>query len=1678
MASEAKSFTNANMLTLSPELLALVRDASQKAVSDVFFVNVSPVVGPVTWDELSVVAKALGHKRVPFSKLKALGAVAGSWAQTAAIDVRKTSPVAFDGKTGKAASPDKSFTEAFFCLSRKGFERELAALGLFSQATLSIIPSSQPAPTKEAISSATEQLEESWKEKKKEKAQRAEKTPAQLLEEKVRLRYSRNRGEAFAKGQSAKADLVTSTLLEICSLSLRRLEDGKLRWKPTKSLGYQLRKAGFVTTTKGCPAVVAGDALKSLAGIPLISFSVRDVFPEPFLAPQHSFELSDWAIRAAELELEKNNEKHLCPVRHAASTKMFTKDEVKGFLSGNLIWRGPFWFMATFGEDASRVHASVKSLLAQAAYRTQDRDVRSFVVNLSSSESMKRFVEKMELKGESVLADGQTFESFVANFGFDARESGEIDGISICGRKALVSALTERFQFRALSVMAQREIESIVLNDSVFQEKLKEVSCPAQYNTLIKACWAACQKGNFPLVRETGIGHPKPRFLKGVMRLETTLADDVIFFDVNALKGREKDGVKQFVKEHDCYVTDEMIVGLMQDYGDGSTSTGWQFMLYANPKLPSSWPVENRRGKWAFSLAQGRFRDHVTNMIEEFSKGELSEDSMEALSTVLSTDSNSRKTRLFRSLWNHASVRYEFFNLIQNYTRRNAYGFVTEGMSNFGLIAPKKDYVLDMNDLPSFEDSTCLSLDSGQIDDDGQPVYVKTRVYEGILSDPDFWSKTDKDHVWSITFEHPVSDRRVIAIVKLSRPSVFGKELPKGLYFHSSIAKVVLTGDTDGDMAGFFPLALNLSKDQDGQWSLDSEDKEDFEILWSMSVNPTAHLWNEPITNVEDYIEGAGSVKALPLFWAAESNSVLSMKMVGSAALLQGAIIRLHDAYLLGQVTSADRYQKWIFETFFPALRMEIAALMELGINVMKKDISIVMPEAIGRVFGRLGSGRGATVMAQVFNKDPKKGEGEGVRDDWSTRVSQHVFKNFLESLLEKDETRIAKSDLIMNGQELLMAESAAGKKSTSRLCDMAKLDDHEFRIGEKSLQDFGVLQASGLQDGIALSMEKHRRNVLRSIQPALENLTQQRDLSVANRIVSDRSWQCLVPTSCTLPVGAERLERIFDLWTKKQRNDFLLGRSFRADAVLGDMEASGSWKGISAGLKSLGSTSKIALAGGTTLSRLAYSLVLGWATTPGTDVGKFDWLRKLMPKKIIALFHDYHLVIAAWTKKKLRAGRSDEALTKDLKLKAEALGQMLSSAKGEKTLLGVLLSEFGNSSCEEWIECLLDVNFVWKDGKYGPYQTLARYKSSEQSVASELIGAVASTFRADDKPSKSAVIQAISLRKAFGSTRDAEARKVALKELEEETLESLTDGQRVGLWRAGHSPELRSVKFGPFLSDAPWETGFSKNIRDSYLSRLGCDAIEAKGLDFSAKLARTFTASEGEFVVQEKPNFYWFEDEEPEEREVLVAKGEEWIREVNDELITDSIVFLFRLDELDSPCGAMVQNHALARIACGFDQIIVDSPREIIGALHSERTQDAYAYLSEHGLNPRRYSADMVCRSETTKDIETLIEEEIALALVDARPELDTYEQEGEAEAKAAYYDSFASELHSAEFDDFDEDSQTSGVDSSEVYAEHVDEEAPVVRKVKKKGVKKTKKIEQEDDLFADLASVLSDED
>jgi hypothetical protein len=926
-----------------------------------------------------------------------------------------------------------------------------------------------------------------------------------------------------------------------------------LGWSPTKELSSLSLEAGIKISKSGrlvLPSIGSKETKdEDLQGFPMQALLSSGGGVDNHFGPQISFQTTS----TEEL---------------VECWSKLAEQGIIRFVSANKGWNGPSQIANMFGKDGgARAYASLGSTNVKGIYQTKEEGIKCYIVNLSSKES----IAKLLAEDPFICVNEEDFYTWIGN-----NPRSKVDGMSICGRWAMPAIKDEkklsRVQFRVMNTETPEKLQEMKANDISWQKEIsveleKNKALPIEERKTYKEIYAKATKETVAKIEETR-GKVQARYGKGLLVEMDFLACNVLLLDINALKCVQRKEIISEVEIKGFWEANDLLVGCLQDYGAGYMRLSWQAIMYFLEKLPANFPVRvTYKGKvttmgdrFGFGPAIERFFDVVLHGVEEFSKGILNSNMKQILEFVLNEEGYSKEQadKLILGLWNNKIVRNEVSKYISSFLRRNKFGFITEGMSLLGDILPRKAYAIDMNELPG---CTCEEDKPWELEIHDQilkvaPIYIK---------DDAMWSKLGVYECPFVFYKNPISDFRVIDAVIALDPRVYypGSDLANGWWTNSEVVKNLFTGDTDGDEPGVWLCLVEIQGDKaSGKWKAvadkDGWYAEDYCVLYS--VTNRSFKMDLPITNVEDYV---GNSKAKPIGYGlgeAEELMGMSAKLVGSTALLQGTVIRLHDHFLRGKLeqdptfpTQEDHLGNLV--DILVSLRKELSAVLELSISMQKKEVSDAFIEAFNKILfgsemkqtdlfsslvgaivdgdyeiydeeGNMSARVQEALLAKNINSFANGSEAFDGRV-WSTAVSRMICTFLLEKgigIVNKDEW-----------QEIAYARDG---ESTSRFSDMERDEDPEFSFGLHSNMAWGIVPPSGLSDALATwnrifaIKALNVQEIVKSWTPEYEDFKKDPSLvTKANRSIHHIHWKHIVPE---MEVGKDLFAKYTDLYKSK----------------------------------------------------------------------------------------------------------------------------------------------------------------------------------------------------------------------------------------------------------------------------------------------------------------------------------------------------------------------------------------------------------------------------------------------------------------------------------------------------------------------------------------------------------------
>ncbi len=775
------------------------------------------------------------------------------------------------------------------------------------------------------------------------------------------------------------------------------------------------------------------------------------------------------------------------------------------------------WAVQAFGAGgACRGFESFPSTHCRALYQTHSRGVQALIVDLSSPDR-----SWMDNLPEGYIRCKTLLSLHLGNTDLGP----EVDGMMIGGCDTLPS--DHRYSSEQVRMIACQPKEQLDL--------LVELSSPEtipEHQERSECIAEAVEQA----VEDGRLKRPAVLYGKGLLMPCLGLARNVLLIDLNMLKGCNKKEIKGKVRlpgGQGWIDAGPIVMGLLQDMTGGSTGLCSQNIMFTNPELPEDFPRRDRfPSGFGFELGIRRWGELILTALEHIGRGLYSATVKQVLELVMADEKREGKDtawldKVNMATWTDPTWRRIMEDKIRSFSRRHKYGCITEGSVRTGELSFPAAYLHDLNDLDG-----SLGLET---DEEG---CINFRFHDGsirkmsliIVSNKDWWEKMgDPKASTCILFRNPtgrwqnfdgaiaVNPHHLLVESEISNDPVRLSDcLGQGLYVHSEIIKVVMTGDTDGDIA-VHPCLWNGEFQNEGtEWSLESYDHEDYAILWTVCT-PWLDLYvdsKDPeirakSVNVEDYVKGAEDRASDWSLGTVEKDQAKTKGMVGSAALLQMLFTRL--AYSWIQEREHVKFDNPFIETLFeklivPMVKSEgLGAVMELAINGQKKVVGHLMLGLLRDLFPlKLLS------ELDIFGIEIKEaiagGEDRCFHTGWKNEDGEEVIDFSSEMCLNiaslvRD--TLEKSEFTIRGRALSWASIFS-----PRLSDMLKTREDKSWDHTAGVTAWGIFEPSGIQDSV------HKWNLLSNewIRPTMERVNRWRyreefQDNLAWSLSWDRTW-------------------------------------------------------------------------------------------------------------------------------------------------------------------------------------------------------------------------------------------------------------------------------------------------------------------------------------------------------------------------------------------------------------------------------------------------------------------------------------------------------------------------------------------------------------------------------------------
>lgn len=863
---------------------------------------------------------------------------------------------------------------------------------------------------------------------------------------------------------------------------------GRLRFRPSKKYVQLLEEAELPHNKNGRLVIPAIGENKEelLSGVPLWAINTDSGEVRTDFIPQ-------LAIQASCVKMPV--------IESFESDNPFVTFAKKG-------WSGFAQVLDMFGLDGVRAYASLSSTNCKTAYNTAHNEKTVLACNLSSPESIDS-LPLFVFKGESQEEQLKNKEFFKTCFGVTGNKmltAAKVDGMSLCGNGAQPGP-SKAFQMRLIDTHCDEELE-------MWNELNKKT------RDLLKKKWAKAKKRLESVAKEQGTNlsmmpeavlaagekiynsaakdafkklkqseywnHVKVRYAKGLCQVHPSLSSDVILLDVNAFKGRNKAEISDMVQQYGHWKTNDLMFGFYQDINCGYVALSWQGFMYFLDVLPEDikipHPAGNGKtmaGKPGFACAMHRAFMKMKKALELVSTGTVNTTMKQIFDIIVDEQDGGKYDMLTERLWNNKTYRKEVYKWIQSYIKTNHYMFQTKGMEKINTILPEKRYVMDCNSLldhPYIQ----IPLHDGSV----------CEAHEAILVDKDFWAAfPNRKQVPVVLFRHPISDKRTISIFMFKKPEGMYAELAQGVHMNSKVVKDLLTGDTDGDTVGYFPLdcfngeALNF-------------ECEDYGVLYTVVKGIEFDS-----TNVEYYMKKLKNNQPSVDLGKAELVETRSAALIGELALLQGQIVRLHNMYLKDQLWNKDSKALYEFGTLIlEPWRREMAALLELAICMKKKNVYSKMVESMNKcIFGvtRATSMQIEKMQNDIFQAIMDPGDHISL-DDLENKLTIAKKKksidldfndHFASAICRKMAKFVRTCRVITNGEKEKIRYSPNTK---TRFSDQENPEDPEMLFGARSLERWGIFESSGIPDSVGKWNDLFKFYIEKKIKPCADLLVQE----------------------------------------------------------------------------------------------------------------------------------------------------------------------------------------------------------------------------------------------------------------------------------------------------------------------------------------------------------------------------------------------------------------------------------------------------------------------------------------------------------------------------------------------------------------------------------------------------------
>lgn len=761
------------------------------------------------------------------------------------------------------------------------------------------------------------------------------------------------------------------------------------------------------------------------------------------------------------------------------------EDGLPVYHSAKLLWRAHVLALCVmmFGaKDKIRENASLASTIVKYAFQAKDRNVRIIITDMSSPSALG-------MLPQDAIKDQRLLEMC---WGRD-KERMEIDGGGLCGRGVLPNGygVKDPAQVRLTDVYSDEVVEFIQNMGDAIEHRICHERDLAKER--LDAIYTECAQYANEYLEENNIQGTLD-FCKGlVWCVDGALEDNVLLVDLNMLKGRNKGRVADHVDTFGFMEVPNGVVGILKSDNNGSTSAGWQPLLYALSELPADFPGD-KAGQFGLSEAIDRFWQHYHKGMFQWHMGQPEElyNILKDSDTTPNTDDVSVK--LMRALWADGMQRKRLAQKLGNAARGDKFGFQTVGMEMLGDRKPRCRYAYDCNDWIS--GAGFHSLTGIETDDSG---CVEIVLHDGkkqkapviLLGDQDFWaSRANSKFALVVTFRHPVSNWDVVVPALCINPwaipygaGTLGDVVPHAIGIASATMKWVFVGDTDGDKLAYIPLHLSVLQDG-GSYHLANYKPEDYGVLYTFSSVASVYGENRPASlNVEEYmglvgkaprglgitpvvLEG-GKVEGID----PESERLVGTKskLIGCAALFQGLILRLMEADHKGLLSARNEKQlKWFRECIIQPMNHSLGALMELIISLEKKyslpAIQKLVNEQILAPIAPALLKRYIPLTKDEQNKSDLFWLGQWVNRFCVCRdtISLYMINEDLMGELATAITRtMSKLGVRVAGEKLNFASGG------SRPSDIIKTKNQPEGYHRKDDIFWGVFQESGFQDAI-----------------------------------------------------------------------------------------------------------------------------------------------------------------------------------------------------------------------------------------------------------------------------------------------------------------------------------------------------------------------------------------------------------------------------------------------------------------------------------------------------------------------------------------------------------------------------------------------------------------------------------